>query len=201
MRELSSYKPYGFTVLEMLGIMLVLSILVGLILPTLRLVNRSAEKQRAAAEATALAQAVMLYRQEFGHWPLVNLVERQTNEYSSFTAGITNNAFNIPTWLNPSDRNQLPITDIEQRLVIQALTDPRENPFLRPLIEINDNSLDAAGNFVDPWRIPYIIVMDPPSHIGPNKIGNLPVVVFSFGPPATGSKGLRNLIFSCEVSP
>jgi len=189
----------GFSIVELLGVLLVLALLIGLVLPAVRLVQRSAEKRRAGAEATALAQAVMHYRQEYGHWPYAETLEPDTNGAAALVAGIPND--DMPEWLSAPDKGALPQMVFEQALLIDALTNALTNPRAIPFLEIPDDCLDAAGRFVDPWRQPYVIVMDPPLNVGPWTIGDVPAVVFSFGPPATGSKGLSNLVFSVEVAP
>jgi len=47
----------------------VLSILLAIVLPTIKTVRASALKTQAKAEATALAQAAIRYKNEYGFWP------------------------------------------------------------------------------------------------------------------------------------
>jgi len=59
----------AFTVLELVMVIGVLSILLAVVLPTIKTVRTSALKTRAKAEATALAQAAIRYKNEYGFWP------------------------------------------------------------------------------------------------------------------------------------
>lgn len=47
----------------------VLSVLLAIILPTIKTVRAAALRRQAAAEATALAQAAIRYKTEYGFWP------------------------------------------------------------------------------------------------------------------------------------
>ena len=47
----------------------VLSVLLAIILPTIKTVRAAALRRQAAAEATALAQAAIRYKAEYGFWP------------------------------------------------------------------------------------------------------------------------------------
>lgn len=59
----------AFTVLELLMVVGVLSVLMAIIVPTIKTVHTAALRKRAQAEATALAQAAIRYKTEYGFWP------------------------------------------------------------------------------------------------------------------------------------
>jgi prepilin-type N-terminal cleavage/methylation domain-containing protein len=59
----------GFTVLELLIVTGVLSVLLAIILPTIKTVRAATLRNRAQAEATVLAQAAIRYKTEYGFWP------------------------------------------------------------------------------------------------------------------------------------
>lgn len=59
----------AFTVLELLMVVGVLSILMAVVVPTIKTVHTAALRKRAQTEATALTQAVIRYKTEYGFWP------------------------------------------------------------------------------------------------------------------------------------
>jgi type II secretory pathway pseudopilin PulG len=191
----------GYSIVELLGVLLVLGLLIGLVLPAVRLVQRTSEKRRARAEATALVQAVMHYRQEYGHWPLAETLfpTAETNGVSTIVAGVDKS--DMPRWLSDLEKAALPPATIDQWQLIDALTNAASNPRAIPFIEIPADCLDTHGRFVDPWRQPYVVIMEPDLTVAGWAVGDVPAIAFSFGPPATGSKGLSNLVFCAEVAP
>jgi type II secretory pathway pseudopilin PulG len=194
----------GYSIVELLGVLVIIGVLIGLVLPAIRLVQRSSEKRRARAEATALVQAVMHYRQEYGHWPLAtdDRFDPGGGTPSNLVAGVATTA--MPGWLNAGDKARIPANRIDQFEMIQALRpDSPFNPRAMAFLEIPDDSLDARDGvlrYVDPWRQPYVLIMEPDMVVAGWPVGDVPAVAFSFGPPATGSKGLSNLVFSAEVA-
>jgi type II secretory pathway pseudopilin PulG len=199
-------SDHGYSVVELLGVLLILGLLMALVLPALRLVQRSTETRRARAEATALAQAIMHYRQEYGHWPLADDAQVPDSTEESTTSSL-HASQDFPGWLSQGVRDSLshalgtrayiPQSDLIAMLTTNRIHNPRSTLFL----ELQEDSIDTSGRLVDPWRQPYVVIMDPPSALGPWRIGNESVVAFSFGPPATGWKGITNLIFSAGVTP
>lgn len=59
----------AFTVLELVMVMGVLSVLLAIIMPSTKALRQTAYRRRAAVEATALAQAAIRYKSEYGFWP------------------------------------------------------------------------------------------------------------------------------------
>ena len=59
----------GFTVLELTLVLGVLAMLLAIVIPTIKTVRAAVLRNRAGAEATALAQAVIHYKNEYGFWP------------------------------------------------------------------------------------------------------------------------------------
>ena len=64
-----SNKRTGFTVIELLMVIGVLSILLAISLPTIKTVHAAILRKRAESEASMLAQAVIHYKSEYGFWP------------------------------------------------------------------------------------------------------------------------------------
>jgi type II secretory pathway pseudopilin PulG len=190
----------GYSIVELLGVLVILGLLIGLVLPAIRVVQRSSEKKRARTEATALVQAVMHYRQEYGHWPMAEVLSPSNPDpalESNIVAGVESDVF--PGWL--VDKTGIPEKTVDQAELIEALRpDSPFNPRALSFLEIPENCIDEHGRFVDPWRQPYIVILEPEElTVAGWTVGDVPAVAFSFGPPATGSKGLSNLVFSAEV--
>ena len=68
-----SNPPVGFspafTVLELLIVIGVLSIVLAIVMPNMKAVRDTALRRQAATEATALVQAAIRYKTEYGFWP------------------------------------------------------------------------------------------------------------------------------------
>jgi len=70
----------AFTVLELVMVIGVLSVLLAIILPTIKTVRAATLRRQAAAEATALVQAAIRYKTEYGFWP-GQVVRREDDPY------------------------------------------------------------------------------------------------------------------------
>jgi len=62
-------RSTAFTVLELIMVISVLSVLLAITLPTIKTVREAALRKQAKAGATALAQAAIRYKTEYGFWP------------------------------------------------------------------------------------------------------------------------------------
>ena len=62
-------SPRAFTVLELIVVTGVLAILLAIVLPTIKTVHAAALRKKAQVGATALAQAAIRYKTEYGFWP------------------------------------------------------------------------------------------------------------------------------------
>lgn len=69
LRDRSEAAGSGFTVLELLIVIGVLSVLFSILLPVFSKVREAVLRSRAQVEATALAQAVVQYKNVYGYWP------------------------------------------------------------------------------------------------------------------------------------
>jgi type II secretory pathway pseudopilin PulG len=186
----------AFTIVELLGVMVILATLFGLILPAVKLSIRSAQKKQAAADATALAQAVTRYRQTYGFWPGTEAVGDDT-----VTAPIRIVGTNLPAWVNLAALNLDASGARELADVIHALipSDDGTNPRGIRFLDIPVSRLRDGDYFLDPWGTPYAIVIHPPGEIAGRPVGWSDVVAFSFGPPGRIVSAADNLIFSAGV--
>ncbi|MBU4274133.1 MAG: type II secretion system GspH family protein [Planctomycetes bacterium] len=133
--------PAAFTLLEMMLVIGIIVILAGLLFPVIIGASKHAKEKQASAETRTILMAIKAYRQEYGKWPA------QTQATQDVTY-ITNNYLVIQPLLgkNILDDNGKP-------------TNPKNKIFLNLQVNTNNNP-DYAGNYLDPWGIPYVICMD-----------------------------------------
>ena len=127
MKQLSRKHNSGFTLVEILAVMLIIAILFALLMPAITAVRRAAMRADAGGRATDLVSAIKQYRNVYGTWPGQTQGSVDTTYYGA-----------------------------EQRAVISAITN---NPKDQMFIQITDKYLNN-GVYLDPWRRPYVIVMD-----------------------------------------
>jgi type II secretory pathway pseudopilin PulG len=185
----------AFTIIELLGVMVVLATLFGFILPAMKLSVRTAQKKQAAADATALAQAVIHYRQTYGLWPGSETIA-DTEGATTLIVGT-----NLPAWASQEIPNLLGAETHDLADVIRALlpSDNVDNPRGIRFLDIPASRLRDGDTFLDPWGTPYAIVIHPPPKIEGLTVGWSDVVAFSFGPPGHIGSAADNLIFSAGV--
>jgi type II secretory pathway pseudopilin PulG len=188
----------AFTIVELLGVMVVLATLFGLILPAMKLSVRTAQKKQAAADATALAQAVIHYRQTYG----LRSPGSETISADTVVAPILIVGDNLPAWASQEILPSLAAAETNDLAdVIRALlpSDNVANPRGIRFLDIPASRLRHNNLFLDPWGTPYAIVIHPPGAIGGRRVGWSDVVAFSFGPPGHIGAAADNLIFSAGV--
>jgi prepilin-type N-terminal cleavage/methylation domain-containing protein len=183
----------AFTAVEMLMVLLVVGILIAAIVPVVRLVQRAAEKRRAGADADALVQAVMRYRQVYGIWPL----DAANTNGGLFVAGTTTGAAPFAA-VCPELQ-----ADIDQAEILAALApDSPANPRRQLFLTVATNAL-PGGRLADPWGQPYLLVMDARRTafvLGDLAFSNLDAFAISAGPPSAAVT-VSNWIFSAGVKP
>jgi type II secretory pathway pseudopilin PulG len=186
----------AFTIIELLGVMVVLATLFGFILPAMKLSVRTAQKKQAAADATALAQAVIHYRQTYGLWPGSETINDDTVVAPILIVGT-----NLPAGASQEILPSLAAAETNDLAdVIRALLpDNSYNPRGIRFLDIPASRLRHDNLFLDPWGTPYAIVIHPPGAIGGRRVGWSDVVAFSFGPPGHIGAAADNLIFSAGV--
>lgn len=209
----------AFTIVELLGVVLTLATLFALILPAVKLSIRTAQKRQAAADATALAQAVLRYRQTYGFWPDVRTPAEDAVTPRTLLALDT-----VPAWADKDFPGwSTGVTRLDHAAVIRALLpgeDSDANPRRIRFLDIPDARIDGDGRFLDPWGVPYALVIHPPVEhdasdpepdngspsVGGRPVGWNEVVAFSFGPPgrvpdddSPYTRTAGNLIFSAGV--
>ena len=128
-------QPAAFTLLEMMLVIGIIAILAGMLFPVIIGVRARAREKQAAAETRTILMAIKAYRQEYGKWPA--------------------------QWQAAQDTTYI----ISNFCVIQPLLgsnwnnfNPKNKIFLP--FQVSSNNPDYAGNYLDPWGIPYVICMD-----------------------------------------
>ncbi|HMO52391.1 MAG TPA: prepilin-type N-terminal cleavage/methylation domain-containing protein [Kiritimatiellia bacterium] len=168
MKQKSKFQ--GFTLIELLVVIAIIAILGGLLLPAVSKVRQKGYETKARTEVKALEAALKQFLAEYGRFPL-------DNSQPDRTYGIPNSGnADLMRVLraNPSGPN-----------AGHAL-----NPRRISFIEINDDSVDGTGNFIDPWNNQYVVAVDTRfdgnvSFDNSTAVGTLTgrnVAVFSRGP-------------------
>ena len=135
----------GFTLLEMMLVIGIIAILAGMLFPVIIGVRARVREKQAAAETRTILMAIKAYRQEYGKWP-AQIQQAQDVTY------VTNNYLVIQPLLGSNIIDGRPLN-------------PKNKVFLN--LQVNTNNPDYAGNYLDPWGIPYVICMD---ENGDNKL-------------------------------
>lgn len=128
----------AFTLIEMLVVIAIIVLLIGLLMPAISGAFKKAKVARASSEAKAIAGAVRAYYTEYGRMP--------TNSATDVTYGATppnSQLMNVLRSLNATGNGNY--ANNLRRIVF---------------LEIPPKALDASGNFIDPWKTQYRIVID-----------------------------------------
>ena len=133
----------GFTLLEVMLVIGIIAIMAGLLFPVIIGASARAREKQAAAETRTILVAIKAYRQEYGKWP----AQIQAAEDTTY---ITNNWIVIQTLLG---------SNVTHPLEFARKLNPKNKIFLNLQVNTNSNP-DYAGNYLDPWGIPYVICMD-----------------------------------------
>ena len=164
----------------------ILSVLVAIVLPLPRMVRTAALKRQAKVEATALAQAAIRYKSEYGFWPgemmaynNEELIERHkdtpVNILARIVAGPKDFTDELGLELNGVEVDgkaySLYLNTNEVFKAFNMVGYPngsgryKSNPLNPKMISFLDlkNATDFENvNFLDPWGEPYRLVMGLP---------------------------------------
>ena len=156
----------GFTLIEVLTVITIIAILVGLLIPVVSSVMKSARKSEASADETRIVTAVMSYQTDYGKLPLnsdntgyvtcygdpSDSARYPSYELFDILRAIPEPKYNINNQLNPRQVVYF------QGNNVRNPSDPRSGFLLTPY---NDgNYTIKAGSLVDPWGDEYMIWLD-----------------------------------------
>ena len=120
----------GFSMVELLAVILILWLLFGMVFVAKRAVRRSARSRQAATRCQILAQAIKEYRRDYGRWP-------------GQVQGEVDRLYGVGEW--------------SQTNVLHHLTNsPRQDVY----VEFGTDELSELGECLDPWGRPYLIAID-----------------------------------------
>lgn len=171
----------AFTVLELVMVIGVLSVLLAIVLPTIKTVRAATLRRQAAAEATALAQAAIRYKTEYGFWPgqlevrnkadgtMKLRPEFDTSAGQSWVSGIISRYRNTDFTVTAQSGSVAPVY-IDDNLVYRALRrigdlsgDTFEsnpfNPKGLAFVDLTNESDETNVRYPDPWGNEYILIM------------------------------------------
>jgi len=122
----------AFTLLEMIVVIAIIAILAAIMVPVAGHMITSGKKAKAKGDVKALTTVWKKYYNEYGHWP-TNLATEAAIEMKKYYVDMLSCYF----------RDSYP-----------------ENPKRVVFMERNEDSLNAGGDFVDPWGGQYKVLMD-----------------------------------------
>ena len=214
----------AFTVIELLIVIGVLSILFSILLPVFHTARKATLKARAKIEATALAQAVVQYKNVYGYWP--GMVKEagensvQANTFSSNNGDLNwplvsrfgNDSFKISIQTQGGGSSEAHY--INDNLLYRSLLpfNTKYTDNLNPLnprrfrfVEMKHETQPDLVSLPDPWTNQYVVVMGllPSTQYTFANNGqtiliasNLTAFAFSWGAQGNGA---TNYIFSAGV--
>ncbi len=175
-----SRRVAAFTVLELTVVIGMLSVLLAIMLPVFRSTREAALRMRAKVEATALAQAVIQYKNVYGYWPgmvtesggtltQVTFPSPSTTPNWPLVSKYSNEWFKVyfSTTSGSSSYEANYITDntLYRSLLFFDAEKPDKNN-LNPLnprrirfIELADEQDLSRVSLPDPWGNQYIVIM------------------------------------------
>ena len=123
----------GFTLLELLIVIVIIGVLVGLLVPAFNKLKEQSKRTQARGEAQSIETAVKAYFQEYGYWPCPD------------------NDDEVEPLYKTTDNHE-----VLDRLLPVASDNTKGITFL----EVDDLSRDDDGNALDPWEEPYEVLID-----------------------------------------
>lgn len=215
----------AFTILELLIVMGVLSVLLSILLPVFTTARKATLKARAKIQATALAQAVIQYKNVYGYWPGMVKASgdqlQQNPEAVSSASSLALISKYSNEWFTVSTTSEKGVNYVTDNTLYRSLLpfdttrpgDKNANP-LNPsrirFIDLDNEREPNAAAMSDPWGNQYIVVMGlAPSTTFTQEfrnqsnvlarrlsVSNLTAFVVCLGPEGRYS---TNLIFSAGV--
>ncbi len=209
----------AFTVIELVMVCGVLSVLLAIILPTIKTVHDAALRKKAQSEATALAQAAIRYKIEYGFWPgqlevknaaegTVQLREafksalKSENMISGIISRYGNSSFNVATTAGtePVLMDENWAYQAFRRVGEKSGTTFQTNP-LNPkglhFLDLANEDDDDHVNFPDPWGRQYILIMG----LNPHSVFTHTVTAQGSSQPAHSVSVSNTIAFAFSFGP
>ncbi len=141
----------AFTLIEILGVLMLISILFLATLPAFRSMHRASMRQTAALQASELAFALLDYRAAFSQWPLEAEASAAPSDYAIVAAHPDIGSGNY----------SLDLADVIRRLRGIDGGLGRNLSFLElpESIYVNPETKEDDSYPRDPWGNPYVLVM------------------------------------------
>ncbi|MCB1194573.1 prepilin-type N-terminal cleavage/methylation domain-containing protein [bacterium] len=131
----------GFTLIELMAVAIILLILVGLGVPAIRYHYGKSKKNKAIAQLLRLETALENYKNDLGAYPVV-LTEA---EYFGDSGSDKNKRSVLIQALSGFDKNKNKLAQYWN-----------DSDWHGPYLEFTAKELDASGQFIDPWKQPYL---------------------------------------------
>jgi prepilin-type N-terminal cleavage/methylation domain-containing protein len=178
----------GFTLVELLVVIGIISILAGMILPALGKAKDSAKKAQAKSEMQNISGAVRAYEAEYSRFPIPSQITQQLDSKTlDYTFGTMHMAGSSPRLLTNPKGKQLPkistaagkwqVSNAELVAILRAQErfrngkmtsnkhhkmNPKKISFLnaKDVTSTTQGGVGTDGVFRDPWGSPYIVTVD-----------------------------------------
>lgn len=143
--RLPGARRRAFSLLELLAAVMLLTVLMLLAFPAFRGLQRANQRQRAAIEADGLAQAAQAFRRIYGCWPTEGLpLLRALDLGEELVVG----------------RGVGEHVALSNLVAVLVAEDRVRNPRAVVFLELPADARDGDGTAIDPWRQPYVLVLD-----------------------------------------
>ncbi len=176
--------------MELLIVIGVLSILLSILLPVFHSTRKAALRSRAHIEATALAQAVIEYKNVYGYWPGM-IKASSANQLKLNDDALENKALNWPL-VSKYCNDSFKVTVRQSDGSVKEANYVTDNTLYRSLLPFDSSHLDTGAgknlNPLNPQRIRFIDLTDEqsPSSVSlPDPWGNQYIVVMGLNPATT----------------